>query len=602
LWRGFNKSVAKTPTLYPGTRTWGCDANDVPLTPYCDLNGVLANNWAGIVCGDYDPVTGTFDATVPECNNIIRLELNGMGLALQGSISPFISDLSYLNILSITSAPLKGTIPSSIGNLVHLNELNLFDTGAIVSISPGIKGLIPGSIDQLVHLNYLRLHDNYLQKKIPPTVCNMHSIVELSFQNNLLTGNVPACFCALTKLTNLVLNLNSLACYPDCVINAPKAGGVYPIALSTDPIPSACSVCDTNGTTYGDVAGTLLASTSYYTKKLDAITRYCSGEGLHLSSLVTYITLISCLARPTATPSTLLPSGVPTSLPSSSPTRVPFAPGSTKRPVFPTALSSRTKSPTKSPSSPLTTYCVGEAPACDAAKYDCAAHYAVLVRQVISDVTVGAFDAADFACTIAGTSGLDTAAVALLGVSTPQSESLATASATSVKVSYSIDVPLGAYQFVSSAAAYAAITSALQTAVDNGDFTTMLHSVSAQSSHAFDAPAVTALSIEFDPYIPMTSSPSTADGGQISSVASSQSSTPIDQPSVWYAVIAVVCVVGACIAAVVLTYLYRKYRSSSKLDEIHRIKRPEDGRLGEVVPEHGDLVDCVGESDGWRIT
>jgi hypothetical protein len=199
-----------------------------------------------------------------------------MGLALQGSISPFISDLSYLNILSITSAPLSGIIPSSIGNLSHLNELNLFDTIGATGISSGLTNSIPGSIDQLCNLQYLRLHDNYLKNAIPSTLCHMQNIIELNFENNLLKGNVPACFCALTKLTNLVLDLNSLACYPDCVMRAPLYGGVSPIALPGDIIPSACYVNCNTTLKYEEITGTLLNKT-YYRKKLDPITKTCSG-------------------------------------------------------------------------------------------------------------------------------------------------------------------------------------------------------------------------------------------------------------------------------------------------------------------------------------
>ena len=275
LWRGFGSSVAYVSTLYPGTINWECDSYDNPLTPFCDASGDLNNNWVGVTCGDLDPQTGIFDSSHPECNNIIRIELNGMGSSLSGTISPLLTDLSYLQVFSVTSAPLRGSIPTDIGNLVHLNELNIFDTIGM-STTSGLTGTIPGSIDQLCNLQYLRLNDNRLLHSIPSTMCHMQNIIELNFANNRLKNNVPPCFCALTKLTNLDLSYNNLACYPDCVLNAPLYGSVFPLALPSDIIPSDCVSCNST-LTYGEISGTLLNSTYYY-KSLDQVTQYCSGK------------------------------------------------------------------------------------------------------------------------------------------------------------------------------------------------------------------------------------------------------------------------------------------------------------------------------------
>ena len=280
VWRGFSSSVSYVDTLFPGTVNWGCDSSNSPLTPYCDPSGDLTQNWVGVTCGDFDPLTGAFDSSHPECNNIIRLELNGMGQLLQGTISPLIADLSYLQVVSITSAPISGSIPTNIGNLVHLNELNIFDTIGVATTT-GLIGAIPGSIDQLCNLQYLRLNDNRLTSAIPSTMCHMQNIIELTFANNRLVRNVPPCFCALTKLTSLALEYNRLACYPDCVINAPLYGGVFPLARPSDVIPSACVSCNTT-LTYGEISGTLLNSSFYY-KSLDRVTRYCSGARMPVS-------------------------------------------------------------------------------------------------------------------------------------------------------------------------------------------------------------------------------------------------------------------------------------------------------------------------------
>lgn len=262
----------------PGTSTWGCDEHNQPLTPYCDPNGNIYNNWIGISCGDFDPDTGIISTSyaLSYCNNIVQIELNAMGNGLQGTLSPYIGDLPYLYTLSITSAPLYGTLPSTIGNLKYINELNIFDTIGNPQLSPGVSGSIPSSIDQLINLQYFRLNDNILGGSIPPTMCHMRSILDIHFDNNYLRGNVPACMCALTSMTALSLQYNHLACYPDCVLNAPAYGSVTPIALPTDIIPTACSFCK-NNVTYAEITGVLLTKQFSY-KTLDPVTHYCSGN------------------------------------------------------------------------------------------------------------------------------------------------------------------------------------------------------------------------------------------------------------------------------------------------------------------------------------
>ena len=294
IWRGFNSSVAYQSgmTSTTGTSTWGCDQNDNPLTPYCDAGGSLANNWVGITCGDFDASTGLVNISSAHsvCNNILLIELNAMGAALQGTISSYIGSLIYLHTLSITSSPLNGSIPSTIGNLRYLNELNIFDTIAYPDISKGISHSIPSSIDQLVNLKYLRLNDNSLVHEIPSTICHMQSILDFDLRNNFLEGNVPPCMCALTNMVSLLLNYNTFHCYPDCVLNAPAYGSVTPLALPSDVIPTDCPFCQ-NNVTYAQITGALLSS-SYAVKTLDEVTHYCSRNNYNFFFYI----ILSCFS------------------------------------------------------------------------------------------------------------------------------------------------------------------------------------------------------------------------------------------------------------------------------------------------------------------
>jgi hypothetical protein len=255
---------------------WGCDG-DTPRTPIC--GATIVQNWIGVTCGDINSTTGIVTSQ-NGCNNAITIELAYIP-GLTGTISSLIGELTLLNHLSIAHAPLTGTIPTEVGLLTHLVELNIMDTvpltQADINAHPdwtGIIGSIPYTIDSLCLLQVLRFENNALGGNIPESMCYMSNIGSVSFYNNYLVGNVPSAVCCWHLVTFLDFSGNDLHCQPDCLMNAPSYGGVYPINVPTDAIPNKCTSCQDTHQHWSDINTTLSNLKSHATLNLSG---YCSG-------------------------------------------------------------------------------------------------------------------------------------------------------------------------------------------------------------------------------------------------------------------------------------------------------------------------------------
>ena len=82
------------------------------------------------------------------------------------------------------SLRLNGSLPSSLGNLSNLRELDL-------SYQRELSGNIPESLGYLSNLERLDLSANRLSGSIPASLGNLSNLQELSFVNNELSGSIP---------------------------------------------------------------------------------------------------------------------------------------------------------------------------------------------------------------------------------------------------------------------------------------------------------------------------------------------------------------------------------------------------------------------------
>ncbi|XP_062076807.1 probable LRR receptor-like serine/threonine-protein kinase At3g47570 [Humulus lupulus] len=167
-----------------------------------------------------------FLTSFTNCTNLIYLQLqeNNFGGVLPNSIGNLSATLEFF---SVGGNQISGNIPPSVGNLVGLKGLGLYEnrlTGAIPTTigklynlvrlylgSNELSGEIPSSFGNLTVLNNLALNYNNLQGNIPSNLGNCRSLQLLFLHNNFLNGSIPPNVIGLSSLSlSLVLSRNRL--------------------------------------------------------------------------------------------------------------------------------------------------------------------------------------------------------------------------------------------------------------------------------------------------------------------------------------------------------------------------------------------------------
>ncbi|KAL4322046.1 hypothetical protein AHAS_Ahas14G0171300 [Arachis hypogaea] len=146
-------------------------------------------NWQGVNCGS-------------EHQRVTELTLDSYNL--QGSISPYVGNLSFLRVLSLQRNNLHGPIPLSMWNLSSLVILTVAYNN--------LEGNIPDEVGHLKNLVTISLGGNKMSGKIPHSLYNLSSLSGLILSFNQFEGSLPSnMFSNLPNLKDLELDGNQFS-------------------------------------------------------------------------------------------------------------------------------------------------------------------------------------------------------------------------------------------------------------------------------------------------------------------------------------------------------------------------------------------------------
>jgi Leucine-rich repeat (LRR) protein len=175
-------------------------------------------SWFGITCSNghvieiffnNNQLRGSIPSDLGNLTNLINLELSMNQLS--GSIPAELGNLTNLMNLRLYTNQLTGGIPAELGSLTNLTELDLGGNQ--------FTGNIPPELGNLTNLTYLYLgwnqfsqggSGNQLTGSIPAELGSLTNLTELDLKGNQLTGSIPPELGDLTNLTYLDLGENQL--------------------------------------------------------------------------------------------------------------------------------------------------------------------------------------------------------------------------------------------------------------------------------------------------------------------------------------------------------------------------------------------------------
>ena len=164
-------------------------------------------NWSGVTCDENDRVlnldlserpmlSGTLPTETAELEMLQQMHISNTSLS--GTLPESIGYMPFLTIMDFNDNYVSGTIPASLGELSNLQELVLSHNRLSGTISwPSLD-----VHDDLPSLMGLVWNNNYISGTIPAVLGELTTLHELSFEYNPLSGTVPVSFSNLTALNS----------------------------------------------------------------------------------------------------------------------------------------------------------------------------------------------------------------------------------------------------------------------------------------------------------------------------------------------------------------------------------------------------------------
>ena len=157
-------------------------------------------------CQYIDLFRNVFSGSIPEAIGSLT-GLTYLGLdkcAFSGTIPSSIGLLTRLTKLAVNGNRLQpGTLPSSLGNLAGLTYLAVHFSA--------LTGSLPPSLGSISSLKNFRANDNFFQGTVPSTLGGLTNLQQLDLFNNTgLSGSLPSSLFGLSSLTRLDISNCSL--------------------------------------------------------------------------------------------------------------------------------------------------------------------------------------------------------------------------------------------------------------------------------------------------------------------------------------------------------------------------------------------------------
>ncbi|KAH6778936.1 Leucine-rich repeat protein kinase family protein [Perilla frutescens var. hirtella] len=182
-----NWDSSKNPCQDYGGVSCDSDGNVEKIVLWnCSLGGVLSPALSGlkslrIITLFGNKFTGNIPVDYGEIGSLWKINLSSN--ALSGSIPEFLGDLPNIRFLDLSRNEYTGEIPSAFFK-------NCFKTRFVSLAHNTLSGSIPVSVGNCLNLEGIDLSFNGLSGRLPSEVCDIPGIVYLSVRSNMLSGSV----------------------------------------------------------------------------------------------------------------------------------------------------------------------------------------------------------------------------------------------------------------------------------------------------------------------------------------------------------------------------------------------------------------------------